>query len=120
MPGNPSGSGRGAANAAKSTRALAPEGCSSGILTEINSLSGVVEAAVNKLACRINRRKTVSVTPAMGARTVAGATTTDPRRTSAGTRASAGMGWSMGLSHSFFTVKPLPAIYASELPASGR
>ena len=58
----------------------------------------------------MKRRKTVSVTPAMGARTVAGATRTEPRRTSAGTRASAGMACSMGLSQSFFTVKPLPAI----------
>ena len=33
-----------------------------------------------------------------------------PMRTSAGTRASAGIACSMGLSQSFFTVKPLPAI----------
>jgi len=37
------------------------------------------------LRFRINRRKTVSVTPAMGARTVAGAISTVPRRTLAGT-----------------------------------
>ncbi len=39
-----------------------------------------------------------------------GRTRTEPTRISAGTRASAGMGCSMGLSQSFFTVKPLPAI----------
>src|ERR1035438_2635669 len=66
--------------------------------------------AVNRLAWRMNRRKTVSVTPAMGASTVAGATSTFPRRTSAGTRASAGIWCSLGLSQSFFTVKPLPAM----------
>ena len=72
--------------------------------------SSALLSAVNKLAWRINRRKTVSVTPAMGASTVAGVTTTGPRRTSAGTRASAGIACSLGLSQSFFTVKPLPAI----------
>jgi hypothetical protein len=46
----------------------------------------------------------------MGASTVAGATTTGPRRISAGTRAPAGMARSVRFSHSFFTVKPLPAI----------
>ena len=66
---------------------------------------------VNKLACRINRRNTVSVTPAIGASTVAGVTTTVPRRTSAGTRASAGIACSLGLSQSFLTVNPLPAIF---------
>jgi hypothetical protein len=50
------------------------------------------------------------VTPAMGASTVAGATKTEPRRTSAGTLATAGMACSLGLSQSLFTVKPLPAI----------
>ncbi len=64
----------------------------------------------NKLACRINRRNTVSVTPAMGARTVAGRTTTVPSRTSAGTRVSAGIACSTGLSQSLFTVNPRPAI----------
>src|ERR1035437_9154567 len=58
----------------------------------------------------MNRRNTVSVTPAMGASTVAGATTTGPSRTWAGTRASAGMACSLGLSQSFFTVQPLPAM----------
>src|ERR1035438_3137390 len=61
----------------------------------------------------MNRRKTVSVTPAMGASTVAGVTKTVPRRTSAGTRVSAGIACSLGLSQSFFTVKPLPAISTS-------
>ena len=69
--------------------------------------------AVNKLAWRINRRKTVSVTPTMGARTVAGATTTGPMRISAGTRALAGIWCSAGLSQFFLTVKPLPAICAA-------
>ena len=46
----------------------------------------------------------------MGASTVAGATRTDPRRTSAGTRATAGIACSLGLSQSFFAVKPLPAM----------
>jgi hypothetical protein len=62
----------------------------------------------------MNRRNTVSVTPAMGASTVAGATSTEPMRTSAGTRASAGIACSMGLSQSFFTVKPLPAMNSVE------
>ena len=70
-------------------------------------------AVVNKLAWRMKRRKTVSVTPAMGASTVAGATITVPRRISAGTRASAGMACSLGLSQSFFTVKPLPDIFST-------
>jgi hypothetical protein len=43
----------------------------------------------------------------MGASTVAGRTATGPRRTSAGTRASAGIGCSTGLSQAFFTVNPL-------------
>jgi hypothetical protein len=54
----------------------------------------------------MNRRNTVSVTPAIGASTVAGRTATDPIRTSAGTRAAAGIACSTGLSQSFFTVKP--------------
>ncbi len=66
--------------------------------------------AVNRLAWRMKRRKTVSVTPAIGASTVAGATSTVPIRTSAGTRVSAGIACSMGLSQSFFTVNPLPAM----------
>ena len=60
----------------------------------------------------MNRRNTVSVTPAIGASTVAGRTTTAPSRTSAGTRASAGMACSTGLSQCFFTVKPLRGIAA--------
>jgi len=55
----------------------------------------------------MNLRNTVSVTPAMGASTVAGRTVTDPIRTSAGTRASAGIACSTGLSQFFFTVNPL-------------
>ena len=61
----------------------------------------------------MNRRKTVSVTPAMGARTVAGCTATGPRRTSAGTRTTAGIACSLGLSQAFFTVKPLRGIKAA-------
>ena len=48
----------------------------------------------------------MSVTPAMGASTVAGRTATEPMRTSAGTRASAGIACSTGLSQFFFTVNP--------------
>src|SRR6476646_3451148 len=58
----------------------------------------------------MKRRKTVSVTPAIGASTVAGDTNTGPMRTEAGTRVSGGIWCSVGLSQSFFTVKPLPAI----------
>ena len=54
------------------------------------------------LALRINRRNTVSVTPAMGASTVAGATVTPPIVTDAGTRAEDGMLCSSGLSQFFF------------------
>ena len=52
----------------------------------------------------MKRRKTVSVTPAMGASTVAGATRTLPMRISAGTRAVCGMARAAvmaELSHSF-------------------
>src|ERR1700722_10226534 len=58
----------------------------------------------------MNRRNTVSVTPAIGASTVAGRTTTVPSRTSAGTRVSAGIACSTGLSQSLFTVNPRPDI----------
>ena len=54
------------------------------------------------LALRMKRRKTVSVTPAMGARTVAGATVTGPIWREAGTRVPGGMGCSCGLSQCFF------------------
>ncbi len=54
------------------------------------------------LALRMNRRKTVSVTPAMGASTVAGATVTPPITTDAGTRAFSGIACSTGLSQFFF------------------
>jgi hypothetical protein len=54
------------------------------------------------LAFRMKRRNTVSVTPAMGASTVAGATITPPITTDAGTRAEAGMLFSRGLSQLFF------------------
>src|ERR1019366_7079379 len=47
---------------------------------------------------RIKRRNTVSVTPAMGASTVAGRISTPPSDTDAGTRASAGALRSAGLS----------------------
>jgi hypothetical protein len=63
-------------------------------------------ALLNKLACRINRRNTVSVTPAIGASTVAGLTATHPMRTSAGTRTATGIACSTGLSQFFFTVNP--------------
>ena len=54
------------------------------------------------LALRMNRRNTVSVTPAIGANTVAGATSTPPISIDAGTRATAGMLFSRGLSQFFF------------------
>ncbi len=54
------------------------------------------------LAFLMKRRKTVSVTPAMGASTVAGAMHTLPMENSAGTRACAGMECSAGLSQCFF------------------
>src|SRR5580692_2056808 len=74
----------------------------------------------NKLACRINLRNTVSVTPAIGASTVAGRTTTEPSRTSAGTRDSVGIACSTGLSQSLFTVKPLRGILrASRILSDG-
>jgi len=57
---------------------------------------------VKTLALRMKRRKTVSVTPAMGARTVAGATVTLPICTDAGTRTPCGMACSCGLSQCFF------------------
>src|ERR1700741_5285892 len=49
------------------------------------------EYAEYKDAFLMKRRKTVSVTPAIGARTVAGAMRTLPMRSSAGTLASAGI-----------------------------
>src|SRR5580692_4372921 len=58
----------------------------------------------------MNRRNTVSVTPAIGARTVAGRTITAPIRNSAGTRTLSGIVCSTGLSQFFFTVNPRPAI----------
>src|ERR1700677_3579074 len=54
------------------------------------------------LALRMKRRNTVSVTPAIGARTVAGATNTLPISIEAGTRAISGMLFSRGLSQFFF------------------
>ncbi len=59
----------------------------------------------NMLAFLMKRRKTVSVTPAMGASTVAGAMRTPPMCSSAGTRAVCGMARAAvmaELSHSFF------------------
>ena len=75
-----------------------------------SSASELTFAPVKELACRMNRRNTVSVTPAIGASTVAGRTSTVPMRTSAGTRASAGITCSTGLSQFFFTVNPRRAI----------
>src|SRR5689334_24047927 len=51
-------------------------------------LAEFAEPSERKLALRIKRRKTVSVTPAMGARIVAGAMRTLPIWTDAGTAAS--------------------------------
>jgi hypothetical protein len=50
----------------------------------------------------MKRRNTVSVTPAIGASTVAGATSTPPITTEAGTRTAAGMLFSRGLSQALF------------------
>ena len=60
-----------------------------------------VGGVVNWLAFLMKRRKTVSVTPAMGARTVAGAMVTLPMVKLAGTRACAGIACSAGESHFF-------------------
>src|SRR5579884_2018638 len=54
---------------------------------------------------RMKRRKTVSVTPAIGARTVAGRISTPPRETQAGTRASGGATRSAGLSKNLCTLE---------------
>ena len=51
----------------------------------------------------MKRRKTVSVTPAMGASTVAGRISTLPMETDAGTRAPAGATRSAGLSKNLCT-----------------
>ena len=56
---------------------------------------------VNWLAFLMKRRKTVSVTPAMGARTVAGAILTLPMVKLAGTRVCSGMACSTGESQRF-------------------
>src|SRR5579864_1097471 len=73
--------------------ALGNEGARTG-----NACAGASLGEQKTLALRIKRRKTVSVTPAMGARTVAGATRTPPIRTSEGTNALSGMAWGSGLS----------------------
>src|ERR1700735_1608968 len=71
------------------------------------STVGVESAlSLNTLALRMKRRKTVSVTPAMGASTVAGATGTLPIWKDAGTRAPWGMVCSIGLSQCFFNEPP--------------
>ena len=56
---------------------------------------------VKRLAFLMKRRKTVSVTPAMGARTVAGAISTAPMAKRAGTRVCSGMACSRGASQRF-------------------
>src|SRR6185437_7312725 len=60
------------------------------------------DSRLNRLALRMKRRKTVSVTPAMGASIVAGATWMPPIETHAGTHALAGIACSIGLSQFFF------------------
>src|SRR5271156_6069033 len=55
----------------------------------------------------MKRRKTVSVTPAIGARTVAGAISIPPILKDAGTRACSCMACSRGLSQVFFIEKLL-------------
>src|SRR5579871_4344086 len=67
----------------------------------MDSTSTPADSEENWLALLMKRRKTVSVTPAMGASTVAGATRTLPTLKLAGTRASAGMACSNGASHFF-------------------
>src|SRR5690348_18293970 len=70
------------------------------------STSAESDSRLKRLALRMKRRKTVSVTPAMGARTVAGATSTPPMDTEAGTRAAVGIACSIGLSQFFFIASP--------------
>src|ERR1700722_8066877 len=65
------------------------------------STSASAASGANLLAFLMKRRKTVSVTPAIGASTVAGAIRTSPIVNSAGTRASAGMVLVAGLSQNF-------------------
>ena len=65
------------------------------------STSALVVSALNWLAFLMKRRKTVSVTPAMGARTVAGAILTLPMVKLAGTRVCSGMACSAGESQRF-------------------
>ena len=71
-------------------------------MTEFSIEESASASALNTLALRIKRRKTVSVTPAIGASTVAGATVTAPIWTEAGTRAPCGIACSTGLSQFFF------------------
>src|SRR6185503_4432437 len=70
----------------------------------VASTSAESDSRLNKLALRMKRRKTVSVTPAIGASIVAGATGMPPIETHAGTRALAGIACSIGLSQFFFMV----------------
>jgi len=67
----------------------------------VTSTSVECDAVVNWLAFLMKRRKTVSVTPAMGARTVAGAILTLPMVKLAGTRVCSGMACSAGESQRF-------------------
>src|SRR5271168_4265025 len=73
-----------------------------GVSTRCGLLASEPSLPVKILALRINRRNTVSVTPAIGANTVAGATSTPPISIDAGTRATAGILFSRGLSQFFF------------------
>src|SRR5580692_8226615 len=59
------------------------------------------EVGVKRLAFLMKRRKTVSVTPAIGASTVAGAMLTLPIDMLAGTRECSGIACSAGESHFF-------------------
>jgi hypothetical protein len=65
------------------------------------SASAPVTSGENLLAFLMNRRKTVSVTPAIGASTVAGAIRTPPIVSTAGTRTPSGISFATGLSQCF-------------------
>src|SRR4051812_48488732 len=70
---------------------------------EVNSVSIMPQPPSSLM----KRRKTVSVTPAIGARRVAGAISTLPMRTDCGTTAPAGARFSTGFSQNFCTVSIL-------------
>ena len=70
-------------------------------LVDVASTSALSVPEVNRLAFLMNRRNTVSVTPAIGASTVAGAIRTPPMAKLAGTRPCSGIAYATGSSHRF-------------------